>query len=77
MSLRNERKKLGLKQIDVAQMIGVHQQRLSHYETGLRQPKPDLLKKLAKVYGCSIDALLEDDNEPRKKRTRRKIAKTA
>lgn len=77
MSLRSERKKTGLKQGDIAELIGISQQRLSHFETGLRQPKADILKKLSKVYNCSIDELLEDDNEPRKKRTRRKVAKTA
>ena len=80
MSLRSERRKAKLSQGDAAQLCGIRQQRLSHYECGIREPKLDVLKRLSKVYGCTIDALLENrdvEDRFRKKNVRRKIAKTA
>lgn len=73
LSLRTKRLEKGLRQKDAADIIGIKQQRLSHYEHGIRQPKPFMLKKLAELYGCTIDELIGDeDDKAGEKRSGRK-----
>lgn len=80
MNLKTKRKQMKMTQQDVALVLGVNQVTYGNYELGKRQPKPDMLKKMARFFGCTVDELLEtneDDDRPRKKRTRRKAEKTA
>ena len=65
-----------LSQQQVADALGIHQVTYGCYELGKRHPKPDMLKKMARFFGCSIDELLEDDSNDQK-RTRRKAGQTA
>lgn len=76
MSYKTKRKNLKLTQKDMANMLGITQVAYGNYELGKRQPKPEMLKRIARIFGCSIDELLED-LEDDNARTRRKIAKTA
>jgi putative transcriptional regulator len=53
--LKEYRKKEKLKQSFVAEIIGVSQQTFSCYELGTAQPPLDKAKKLADIFGCSIE----------------------
>ena len=76
MNLKTIRKQMKMTQQEVASHLGVHQVTYGNYELGKRQPKPETLKKLARIFGCTVDELLEDSRDD-KTRTRRKVAKTA
>ena len=77
MTFKTKRKEMKLSQQEVADALGIHQVTYGCYELGKRHPKPDMLKKMARFFGCSIDELLEDDSNDDKKRTRRKAGQTA
>lgn len=63
MRLRELRKAKGLRQKDIAEILGVSPQSYGYYENGINKPDPDTLIKLANFFECSIDFLLgrEDD----------------
>ena len=48
----------GLTQTQLANAIGVGQKDISRWETGVRNPKTDNLKKIADVLNCKIDDLI-------------------
>lgn len=62
--LKARRKERGLTQDAVARLLGVAQETYSQYESGKRQPYPDLLPKIADVVGLSLDEFLRNENEP-------------
>ena len=55
--IREFRKKRGLRQIDLARLVGIFQSELSEIERGIRKPSVYLAKKIAKVLGASLDDL--------------------
>ena len=55
LELRKER---GLKQKEAAQLLGISQALLSHYENGIRECGLDFVRKCAEFYGVSCDYLL-------------------
>ena len=62
-NLKKYREKKGYTQEAVAVSIGVSQQCIDHWEHGRREPNITKLKKLAKLFGCTIgDLLAEDDS---------------
>ena len=65
--LKQLRKARGLKQHVVAAELNIEQSTYSGYETGKHNPNPDMLYKLANLYGISIDTLMrlatKDDSE--------------
>lgn len=56
--LKEERKKVGLTQQEVAEQINVTRAAYTQYETEQCQPSLDTLIKLANLYKCSIDYLV-------------------
>lgn len=56
--LRELRKEKGLTQIELAKLLNVSDRSVGFYETGERDPDTDTLKKLADIFGVSIDYLL-------------------
>lgn len=56
--LRQIRTEKGLKQIDLAKHLNVAQSTLSGWETGNFEIDNENLKKLADLFGCSIDYIL-------------------
>jgi len=54
------RDKAKLKQVTVAEKLGVNQSAISHWESGDTMPTAKLLPKIATLYGCTIDELLSD-----------------
>ncbi len=59
--LREDRE---MKQSEIASILDITQQQYSLYEKGKRDIPLDLLIKLAKYYGVSIDYLLGLTNNP-------------
>lgn len=54
--LREEREKT---QREVANALGIKEQVYQRYEYGTREPKIDIIRKLAKYYNISADEILE------------------
>ena len=55
--IREFRKKRGLRQTDLARLVGIFQSELSEIERGIRKPSVYLAKKIAKALGASLDDL--------------------
>lgn len=60
-TLRNVREDRGLSRKQVADSIGVTVSSYASYETGRREPKYAILRKLSKVLNVSVDYLLGTD----------------
>lgn len=61
MSIRAARENAGYSQADVAKMMDVAQSAVSGWETGKTLPRASMLPKLAGIFGCSVDFLLEQE----------------
>lgn len=48
-------------QMQVANALGVTNAAVSQWETGKTMPKGESLLKLAKIFGCTVDELLEEE----------------
>lgn len=57
-ALRNE---LGIKQAEIAKKLSVAISAVSMWETGKTMPTADKLPDLAKILGCTIDELFEEE----------------
>ena len=60
MTLRERRLKTGLRQEDVARVLEVDQTAVSYWENGKTKPLNKHKKRLARLYGCSVDELMAD-----------------
>ena len=60
-SLFDARKKKGLSQEEVAEKLGVSRQTISKWETEETEPDIYQAKRLAKIYGLSLDKLIDTD----------------
>ena len=60
--LKELRLSKGLRQEQVAKLIGVNKSAISTYESGNRQPSYDILVRLANLYRVSTDYLLGQTN---------------
>lgn len=56
--LKRLREAAGLSQVQLALRLGLSQGTIAHWEIGRRAPQARHLIKLAKILGCSVDALL-------------------
>lgn len=56
------RRSLGLSQMELAQSMGVSAQAVSKWETGAALPDIELLLELSKMFGVSVNELLEDNS---------------
>ena len=61
--LKLERKKRGLKQIDIAKILNIGRVAYTLYETGKNIPTTDNILKLANLYNVSTDYLLGRYNQ--------------
>ena len=59
--MRAMREKKDMSQQAVALEIGVERSTVAKWESGKRRPRAELLPKLAKLFGCSIEELLVPD----------------
>ena len=64
--LRIIRKKKNLTQLKVAMDLNMSREALSHYESGKRSPDIDMLIRLSKYFGVSIDYLIKGEEYPKK-----------
>lgn len=60
--LRNLRLNRGLRQEQVAKLIGVKKSAISTYENDIRQPSFEILVRIANLYQVSTDYLLGQTN---------------
>ena len=58
-SIRKHRELMGWTQGDLAEKCGVVKSAVSMWENGERKPDIIMLKKLAGIFGCTADELLE------------------
>lgn len=63
--LKEARKNKKITQMEAASKLGVTNGALSGYERNYRDPDTEMLKKLANLYGVSIEWLLGNDQEVR------------
>ena len=63
MSFASEREKAGLSQAAVAKELGITGAAVCQWEKGKTSPKLPMLRKIAKLYGCSVDALVENTED--------------
>lgn len=62
-NIQSLRKKSGLRQAELALHLGVTQQAVAKWESGMSLPRADLLPKLASTLGCTVDELLRPQTE--------------
>jgi transcriptional regulator with XRE-family HTH domain len=60
-NLRYLRKKYGMSQDDIGNLLGVSQKCVSKYEMGSREPSIEKLMKIADYFGISLDQLVKQD----------------
>ena len=60
-ALKQRRTEKGLTQEQLAEQLGVSRQAVSKWEKGLSEPSTANLLALAKLYGVSVDALLQGE----------------
>lgn len=58
MTLKERRLKAGLLQTDVAKLLEVDQASVSYWESGKTKPARKYRAKLARLYGCSENDIL-------------------
>ena len=58
MKIKFYRQKLNMSQAKLADILGVSQTAVSKWEKGVISPRTNILKKLAELFGCSIDELV-------------------
>lgn len=54
------RKAALLSQEEMAGKLGVNRSTVAKWETGKSMPRAELLPKIAKILGCTVDDLLND-----------------
>jgi len=64
MGFREQRLKAGKSVKEVADTIGVTHQSIYGFENGRYMPSINILQKMAQVYGCTMEELLEGENKP-------------
>lgn len=63
MSFLSARTKCGLSQAEVGKSVGVSDAAVSMWETGKTLPRVPMLRRVAELYGCTVDELLDDEKE--------------
>lgn len=57
-NIQAKRNEVKLKQEDIARALDIDRSTVAKWETGRSLPRAELLVRLAKVLGCSIDELM-------------------
>lgn len=65
MNLKELRERSGLTQKNVGLLLEVDQAAISNWENGKNAPSRKYHKKLAKLYGVTVDELLADTGQQR------------
>lgn len=61
MGFRSARENAGYTQREIANMLGLDETTPVKWETGKTKPRAETLAKLASIYCCTIEQLLEPD----------------
>lgn len=61
MSMGTARKKAGLRQLEVAEILDVSSGTVAMWDTGRNLPRAALLPRIAALYKCTIEELLAPD----------------
>lgn len=64
MRFRTQRKKAGLAVAEVAQALRVSEAAVYQWETGVSFPAGKRLVDIARLYGCTVDELLQAEGTP-------------
>lgn len=67
MGFRTARDKARKTLLDVQKEMGVSAVTIHNWEIGAYMPRADKLKQLAEFYGCTVDELLEPDEQEGKR----------
>lgn len=59
LKLKEKRKEAGLTRKQLADIMDISAKSIANYEYGVREPKLEMLRKLADYFGCSIDELVD------------------
>ena len=59
--IKKYREEKKMTQVEVAEVLGVKPATISKYEAGTLEPNIESLKKLAELFGVSVDELLKED----------------
>ena len=59
--IKKYREEKKMTQVEVAKVLGVKPATISKYEAGILEPNIESLKKLAELFGISVDELLKED----------------
>lgn len=59
MSVRGQRVNAGYTQKQLAKKMHVDQTAVSNWEIGRREPNEKNVKKMCKLFGCTVDELLK------------------
>lgn len=57
--IRRLREERGISQQELAQALGVTQGAVSHWENGVRKPDIDDIVKIAQLFNCKVDDLID------------------
>ncbi len=57
------RKKLGLQQAELAELVGVRRETIGNLENGKYNPSLKLAMDIAKVFGCSVEEVFEFEED--------------
>ena len=63
-NIRTRRRILGLTMKQLANIVGVTEASISHYETGRREPDNDMLLRIANALGVTVDYLISNEESP-------------
>lgn len=61
MTMSYARRRAGLLQRQVAEALNVSLGTVAMWDTGRNKPRADMLPKIAKLYGCTVDDLLREE----------------
>ena len=70
------RKAAGLTQVQLADQLGIGSKAVSKWENGAAKPTTDILRKVATLYGVSVESLLAERDEPDRSQSISKIVLT-
>ncbi|WP_298029732.1 helix-turn-helix domain-containing protein [uncultured Dysosmobacter sp.] len=66
MDMACARRRAGLLQRQVAEALNVSMGTVAMWDTGRNKPRADMLPKIAKLYGVTVDELLSGDADPQR-----------
>lgn len=69
MTMAYARRRAGLLQRQVAEALGVSMGTVAMWDTGRNKPRADMLPKIARLYGCTVDELLRESESTAGKET--------